>query len=309
MSQHEQSHYVQTQEYTSGPALPQLSALDPFCYSDDSISKRESIRATSHDYMEGDFVCPGFFQIVNPACFVYKFLPQDWRYDMRRTAQSILPFLYLGPLGCLRDREYLRKEGITLLFAVRDDRSAQARLVSGEKAATELGIEADFVDVTGNQELISMFPHAIRRINDHIASQDSSRLPADTPKKVLVFCESGNERSAAVVITYMMTMFSLDANMAMRVLQNRRFCVTIEDGLRQLLESFESILEAKRDVERVRRAAIANSGLAPSSATAPRKRNLADSHVDEVTEYSVTDMDESEERNGRRRVAPFQDRA
>lgn len=97
--------------------------------------------------------------------------------------------------------------------------------------------------------------------------------------------------------------------MAMRVLQNRRFCVTIEDGLRQLLESFESILEAKRDVERVRRAAIANSGLAPSSATAPRKRNLADSHVDEVTEYSVTDMDESEERNGRRRVAPFQDRA
>lgn len=308
MSQHEQSHYAQAQEYTAGPALPQISTLTPFCYSDDSMNKRESIRATSHDYKEGDFVCPRFFQIVNPARFVFEFLPQDWRYDMRRTAQSILPFLYLGPLGSIRDRDYLRQEGITLLLAVRNDRSVQARLVSGEKPATELGIEADFVDVASNQELISIFPRAIRRINDHIASQDNSRLPAHTPKKALVFCESGNERSAAVVITYMMTMFNLSASMGMRILQSRRFSVTIQDSLRLLLESFESILKAKRDIEKVGRAAIASPNL-PSPVTAPQKRNLADSRFGEVSEDSMMDMDESEEWNGRRPMAPFQDRS
>lgn len=308
MSQHEMSRYVQTQEYASAPGQQQAATLAPLGYSDDSMRKRESIKATSHDYQEGDFVCPGFFRLISPDCFVFKFISQDWHYDMRREAQPILPFLYLGPLGCVRDREYLRKEGITLLLAIRDKRSAQARLVSGERTAAELGIEADFVDVTGHQELISMFPRAIRRINDHLASQDHGKLPSHIPKKVLVFCESGNDRSAAVVITYMMAMFSLKAEKAMKAVQSQRFCVTLDEGWRQLFSSFETILEAKRDVEHVRRA---NSSRSHSSSKVSKKRNLEDSHVEEVKEGSVMDTDgnEYEDWEARKPVAPFQDRA
>lgn len=308
MSQHEMSHYVQTQEYGSAPGQQQPAALAPLGYSDDSMRNRESIKVTSHDYQEGDFVCPGFFRLIKPGCFVFKFTSQEWHYDMRREAQPILPFLYLGPLGCVRDREYLRKEGITLLLAIRDERSAQARVVSGERAAAELGIEADSVDVTGHQELISMFPRAIRRINDHIASQDHRNISSRTPRKVLVFCESGNDRSASVVITYMMAMFSLKADKAMKAVQSQRFCVTLDEGWRLLFSSFETILEAKRDVERVRRANLSRS---VSSSSASKKRNLDDSHVEEVMEGSMMDMDGSEYEGweARKPVAPFQDRA
>lgn len=306
MSQNEPSHYVQTQEYASAPHQQPMS-LAPLGYIDDSMRRRESIRATSHDYPEGDFVCPGFFRLIKPGCFVFKFISQEWSYDMRRAAQPILPFLYLGPLGCVRDREYIRKEGITLLLAIRDSRSAQARLVSGERTAAELGIEADFVDVTGHQELISMFPCAIRRINDHLASQDQSKLPAHMPRKVLVFCESGNDRSAAVVTTYMMAMFSMKAEKAMKAVQSQRFCVTLDDDWRLLFSSFETILEAKRDVERVRRANISRSH---SSSSVSKKRNLDDSCDEEVMEGSTMDMDGKEYENweARKPVAPFQDR-
>lgn len=309
MSQQEHSKYVQTQEYSSGNVQPYMPApFTPIYYDDEGIRKQGDIRVTTHGFQEGDFVCSGFFNMVKPDAFIHKFLSQDWHYDMRRVAQPILPFLYLGPLACSKDRDFLRREGFTLLLAIRNERSAQARLVSGEKVAAELGIIADSVDVSGNQELISMFPRAIRRINDHVSCQDQTRIPSSVPKKVLVFCESGNERSAAVVITYMMVMFSLDAGTALKLVQNRRFCVCIEDALRHLLGSFESILEAKRDVERVRRAAMMNASLAPPEIAVTRKRSFTDSRVDEETEHDMMDVDEELELDARKPMAPFQDR-
>lgn len=308
MSEKQTSQYVRSQEYTSGKIQPTLPASTLLCFGDGGPDTEQSIEISSHDFKEGDFVCPGFFEMVNPDCFVHRFLTQDWNYQMRRVAQPILPFLYLGPMACLRDREYLQKEGFTLLLAIRNQRSAQARLVSGDKAASELGIEADSVDVSGNQELITAFPRAIRRINDHIASQSRGGFGSPIQRKVLVFCESGNERSAAVLITYMMVMFNLDAMTALKTLQNRRFCVSIEDDLSQLLMSFESILEAKRDVERVRRVSIAESDIAPPLVSAPKKRTF-DSHVDEEMEDGVMDVDGSEEWDARKPMAPFQDRA
>lgn len=308
MSEREGSQYVRSQEYTSGKIQPIVSASTLSCFSDGGYTQEHSIEITSHDFKEGEFVCPGFFEMVNPDCFVQRFVTQDWHYGMRRVAQPILPFLYLGPMACLPDREYLRKEGFTLLLAIRNRRSAQARLVSGDKAAAELGIEADSVDVSDNQELISAFPRAIRRINDHVSSQGRGGFGSPIQRKVLVFCESGNERSAAVLITYMMVMFNMDATSALKILQNRRFCVCVEDDLGQLLVSFESILEAKRDVERVRRASIADSDLALPPVSAPKKRNLADSYDDEEMEDSFMDVDGSEEWDIRKPLAPFQDR-
>ena len=306
MSQEDQSQYVRTQEYTSGTVQPHISTFAPLCYDEDGSYGENGISITSHDFQEGDFVCPGFFERVNPECFAHRFLAEDWRYDMRRVAQPILPFLYLGPLACLKDREFLQREGFTLLLAIRNDRSAQARLVSGERAATALGIEADSVDVSGNQELISAFPRAIRRINDHIASPTQIGFGYPIRRKVLVFCESGNERSAAVLMAYLMVMLDLDARSAHRVVQDRRFCVSLEDALRHLLASFGSILEAKKDVERTRRTATANLGLVIPPVTESKKRSLDDSCVNEGDDM---DMDEYEELGiGRKPLAPFQDR-
>ena len=186
----------------------------------------------------------------------------NWRYEMRREAQTIFPFLYLGPISAARDLDFLQREGITMVVAVRDTLSAQAKLLSA-KAAISAGIESCTIDVSGNQELIAAFPRAIDTINAHLTkvyqmqqygngalqSQRHHEVPP-TPGKVLVFCESGNERSAAVVAAYVMAMFSLDLVRAIQIVQMQRFCVSFDDSMRYLLQSYEAILRAKRDVAR-----------------------------------------------------------
>lgn len=334
MSQDIRAHYVRTQEYTSAPKYPSGtiigSALGYFGhedYEDDNdtvIVDSKIFNPATHQFPEGDFVCPGFFRLAHMDGFTRRFKFNQWSYEMRREAQPIFPFLSLGPSSCLRDRESLCSQGFTLLLAIRNSQSAQARLVSGDKAAAELGVQADTIDVLDNRELISAFPRAIRRINDHLAGVDAdvssnTRTPQachlPLKKKVLVFCESGNERSAAVVIAYIMVMLNMDAGHATRLTQQHRFCVSIEDPLKRILLAFESILSAKRDVERTRRAntQTGTATLAPpavSSVLLSKKRSFADRRDDDA-DMSDADMDVDSEGDifsERKPIAPFQDR-
>ena len=184
----------------------------------------------------------------------------EWKYEQRRMAQQVLPFLYLGPMSAAKDRNFLQREGITLVIAVRNTMSAQAQLLRS-KAAQELGIDTKMIDVAGNQELIAAFPRAIEAINSHLSAmwqQDQARRTQtaatgqahlqSTPGKVLVFCESGNERSATLVTAYIMAMYSTDLIKAIQVVQAQRFAVAFDDSLRNLLLTYETILKAKRDV-------------------------------------------------------------
>ena len=182
---------------------------------------------------------------------------EDWKYESRREAQSILPFLYLGPSAAARDIEALKREKISFLLVVRNTRTAQARLLSGDKVANELGIESAAIDVDGNQELIAAFPKAVKVINSHLVTGyhlfnqvqrmrgTNDQWSSWTPKaKVLVFCESGNERSAAVVAAYIMAMYGTDLVAAIQYIQAQRFCVAFDDELKNLLLSYQHILEA-----------------------------------------------------------------
>lgn len=193
-------------------------------------------------------------------------LNQAWVYEDRRKAQQILDFLYLGPLSVVRDREWLKKEGITMLLAARDATMAQARLMSLEKAADELGIEAAYVDVAGRQELIRSFPATVAKINDHLlrvykrqaqqqvvtaADGQRQQVTAIDPStfrrgKVLVFCETGNERSAVVVAAYLMTMYGGDLVSVIQFISAQRFCTNFDEEAKLLLQSYGDILEAKR---------------------------------------------------------------
>ncbi|KAF7113703.1 hypothetical protein CNMCM5793_003059 [Aspergillus hiratsukae] len=318
MSEQETSHYVRTHEYISGSAKTRLTTSTPSFYDEDN-SLQEVICPTSHDFQEGEFACPGFFQMVNPEYFAHRVVAPDWEYMMRRQAQAILPFLYLGPVSCLKDKAWLAQEGFTLLLAIRNRRSAQARLVSGEKVGAELGIEADAIDVLDNQELIAAFPYAIRGINDHLVSSGAAVDSSAPGKKIFVFCESGNERSATVVIAYLMVMLNLNMAVASHLVQLRRFCICIEEPLRELLASFQSILEAKRDVQKAIQAPMSNSTLAVPQVTVSRKRSIADRLADEPTttdddmmgmdmDMNMNIMDDGSIDN-RKPLAPFQDRS
>ena len=336
MSQDEHISYAPTQEYSSTAKWPSGAAIsgignhayyntNPFDDREVAIIGKNAFSRSTHQFADDDFICHNFFSLARLNSYPRRFKYPEWVYESRRQAQEILPFLTLGPFSVLRDLDYLRSEGFTLLLAVRNQRSAQARLVSGEKAAAELGILAESIDVIDYQHLASEFPRAIRRINDHLAGVDGSALFAADPnvnfqssacpnKKIFVFCESGNERSAAVVIAYIMVMLNMDPARAVCTVHHCRSSVTVQDSMQRHLAAFHSILTAKRDVECAKRA-ISSAGTA-SLATSPAlfgnspvKRSFQDSMNDEDDESDEEMAVDGKEnmRAGRRGIAPFQD--
>ncbi|KAF3917337.1 hypothetical protein ABW21_db0200862 [Orbilia brochopaga] len=261
---------------------------------------------------------------------------QDWRYESRREAQQILPHLYLGPLAAAKNLDFLRRENITLLIAVRYHVTAQGGLLNAYKEIAkdpELSTKINFqcVDVSGNPELIASFPVASKAIDDHLyrfALPDFARRrldglpnPPPNPGKTLVYCESGNERSAAVCAAYIMQHIDCSAVQAIQVIQGRRFCVCFDDAMKYLLTGYEPIWMARRDVERqlaneravpqtISQLSLQDNGGAMESSFAPppkkSKRGIEEAYDEDGEEDDLNDHDAArfEKREG---VAPFSD--
>lgn len=335
-----EAHYVRTQEYSSltsslteSPsgtmicsAMALLARNGPQTENGNIVIDSKIFTPAGHEFAEGEFVCPGFFSLARLDGFIRRYMYDQWTYELRRQAQAILPFLFLGPSSCSKDYEFLRRQGITLLLSIRNRHSARAGLISGEKAAAEAGVQADAVDILDYQELISAFPRIIRRINDHLAGVDvevpvnpGAAQANDSPfkRKVLVFCESGNERSAGVVVAYIMVMLNMNAIQATKMVQEYRFCVNIGDPIMRILSSFDSILSAKRDVERSRRAHTQNGVAALAPPPVPpmllsSKRSFAVRQYDNDSDVDMAggDMEidgDDDLQSLRKSFAPFQD--
>ncbi|KAI1460343.1 phosphatases II [Annulohypoxylon moriforme] len=249
----------------------------------------------------------------------------NWTYESRRVAQPILDFVYLGPSSVARDREWLRKTGITMLLAARDSKMADIRLMATERVAQELGIQSEYVDVSGYNELIRSFPSVVRTINNHMLdvfrgqSIDSMKMQVEDDKmvipqesfrrgKVLVFCETGNDRSAGVVVAYLMSVFGLGMVEACQFVNFRRFCVSIADDLKHVLHSYEGILSAQRVVHQHELTNITNQGTGDSTKTRTKRRFDDTIDKDEemggVDEGVALDLDRF---MGRRSFVPFVD--
>lgn len=194
-----------------------------------------------------------------------------------------------------------------MLLVIRNTMTAAASLLSGDKVARELGIQAAAVDVAGNQELIAAFPRACKIINDHLIAQFRRAHSNGTPNpgspatgKVFVFCESGNERSAAVIAAYLMNMYNLDLISAIQYVQSQRFCVAFDDGLKNLLLNYEELLNAQRCVSAASMTAPLRS--VPIQAKPKRRR-------DEPTDDDEMSLDDSDHERfaGRGGFVPFQD--
>ncbi|KAI8630449.1 phosphatases II [Xylariaceae sp. FL1651] len=190
----------------------------------------------------------------------------NWTYESRRIAQPILDFLYLGPSTVVRNRQWLREQGITMLLAARDTRQAGLNFMVVDNVAQELGIEVKYVDVSGYHELIRAFPSAVRMINEHMvriyheqAVNDAANLDVQDGAmvinetnfrrgKVLVFCETGNDRSAGIVTAYLMAILGMNLVQACQFINYKRFCVSMEEDLKHTLKAYEDILLAQRTV-------------------------------------------------------------
>ncbi|KAI0907169.1 protein-tyrosine phosphatase-like protein [Ustulina deusta] len=245
-----------------------------------------------------------------------------WTYESRRVAQPILDYVYLGPSSVVRNRQWLRDEGITMILAARDARQAGLNIMVFDKLAQEMGIELQYVDVSGYQELIRAFPSAVRMINDHMLRiyheqavepshmnvQDGAMVihePTFKRGKVLVFCETGNDRSASVVSAYLMAVLGMSTVQVCQFINYKRFCVSMDEDLKHTLRAYEDILVAERTVHQHELA----SNIGPAQKKA--KRGI-DETVDDDGDDGMTGMHQyqSSDRDrflGRDKFKPFTD--
>jgi serine/threonine/tyrosine-interacting protein len=137
--------------------------------------------------------------------------------------------------------------------------------------------------------------------------------------KALVFCESGNEKAAAVVAAYLMeTLADFDHVKAMQVCQAQRFCVNFDDTLKNMLRSYCDILQAQRSVASSNSASAPitgfRNGAAPHGSTlrpqcaTKQKRTIESTREDEDVDMDIS-MDPSDAlRFMGRDSTPFQNR-
>lgn len=321
--------YAPAQTWSFRPPSPPRIIIPPPTLNSSGVPDLHVVQDASYDFESSGFNNAEFLQTVTYGNFMTTNNMLEWKYEQRRMAQQILPFLYLGPMSAAKDRNFLQREGVTMVIAVRNTKSAQAQLLRS-KAAQELGIDTKMIDVAGNQELIAAFPRAIEAINTHLSAmyqQDQVRRThaaaggqaplQSTPGRVLVFCESGNERSATLVTAYIMAMYATDLVKAIQIVQAQRFAVAFDDSLRNLLSTYEIILKAKRDVVQAdNRLLVVHGGVRDPGASVGNdngaakrsKRTFDDTNDDdmEVDGGNVhLDHGRFEMRDG---SAPFQDR-
>ena len=287
------------------------------------------VQDPTFDFESSGFANAEFLKRVTYGNFMTTNNMLEWKYEQRRMAQQILPFLYLGPMSAAKDKSFLQRAGITMVLVVRNTMSAQAKLL-GTRAAEEMGLDTKMIDVAGNQELIAAFPKAIELINVHLstvyqrdqASADQTMGLAQidrniTPGKVLVFCETGNERSAALVTAYIMAMYGTDLVKAIQIVQAQRFAVAFDDSLRNLLSTYEIMLQAKRDVVQANAGVSGSQGAVGSwnpvvegigGLSTSSKRSFDVAHDEEMDMDGRKEPMDDGRFDGRDGYAPFQDR-
>jgi len=159
--------------------------------------------------------------------------PQDveWKYEMRRECQEILPGLILGPLQAAKSLDILRGLGISHVVCIR---------VAKEAFSVKPRFPDDFkymvVDLADSEEqnLIRYFPAAKGFIDTAI--QGGGR--------VLVHCNGGISSSPAFVIMFVMQHFQISWEDALHYVQNRRYCISPNSGFITQIKEYEPIYKA-----------------------------------------------------------------
>lgn len=161
--------------------------------------------------------------------------PLDWKYEMRRDMQEILPNIYLGPYSASKNLQLLQSTGITHLVLIR---SAAERLI--KKAFPDKFIYNELVvtDII-TQNVISLFPQSKKFIDEAVQNGG----------KVLVFCMDGISRSPTFMIAYVMEHCGWDFQTSFVYVQNKRFCMNPNDGFKVQLKEYEPIFLARHQFQ------------------------------------------------------------
>ncbi|GAA5928618.1 hypothetical protein JCM3775_004583 [Rhodotorula graminis] len=155
----------------------------------------------------------------------------EWRYEMRREAQEILPGLYVGPFQPSWKREALKGLGITHILCIADPR--EAHLFKPRFPDDFVYLIQDIRDAD-DQNLIRIFPQAQMFIDSALSAGG----------RVYVHCGDGISRSPAIVTAYVMIKTGLNHEDAFAFVQSRRFCVAPRTEFVHQLEAYRPMVLA-----------------------------------------------------------------
>ena len=262
---------------TTGPftvvAEPHKSYTQTHSYDDKAIFEPDRIVIPPPD-VNYDGGTPAFhvpnvpdFDHINDSCGKSSFLQSirsvhkfqlrhrmlDWKYEDRRTAQPILPFLFLGPCSAAQNAAFVQTNGITFMVAVRNGFTASRlpRFLDPTSFRSAAGLESTTLDLDSAYDLARNVRRVVKSMNDHLERtcvQQPITSIHDIRGKILVFCESGNERSIVLVCAYLMFVYGVDAVTAIHVVQSQRFCIDVKDEMKNMLLDLDAILVAERQV-------------------------------------------------------------
>ncbi|KIY72487.1 phosphatases II [Cylindrobasidium torrendii FP15055 ss-10] len=159
----------------------------------------------------------------------------EWRYEMRRECQEILPSLWLGSFVISKSAQTMQALGITHIVCIRDTNEAFSVKPRFPEIFQYLTLD---VKDSEEQNLIRLFPQAKQFIDNARASGG----------KVFVHCNGGISMSPAFVVMYVMQAEKLSWEEALHLVQNRRYCISPNGGFLTQLKEYEAIYRAMHSV-------------------------------------------------------------
>jgi len=289
-----------TVPYTRRPPSPPFIAIPVQPHGSDTElmtirSRLESIDGGFMTEMERTVITQNAdLQAYNASVF--------WEYPMRHTAQKVTPWLYIGPRSIIKEKkDFVKEEGITKIVMVHE--SGLTRLMEGFARNTSQslgGVECSCIVADSAVHLIRQFPDIFQNINAHLVRvyQDQAVAGVDGADikrgKVLVVCQTGNDRANVVAAAYLMATYSCDMAEAVQFVCMNRFCCDFNEESKRALLSWGDIIRARSAVRNARiNAAVAEPQLNLSaSVTRGKKRTIheTDAMEEERDDQVVSSM-------------------
>lgn len=296
--------YAPNQPYNQSDVYqPHATILEPADFEADNSTLKLSFKPfqlTTAKYGDPTFLRAMSTTLLTPIAYITN--KYGWKYDARHKAQSILPFLYLGPASVARDANYITQNGITMVIAVRSAQSArfQPRWLDPSRFQACANLQTATFDVDGPFDLIQRIQPMLKVMTDHLQSHTLATQinnVTDIGGRILVFCESGNDRSPVLVAAYLMLVWGLAWHESLNLIHAFRFSVSLNGSMNDMLKTWEGIVGAERDTAH----AVGDSGSNVIGSSRKAKRTLDDAYDSDET---MTDEVEVATRPG---VSPFVD--
>jgi serine/threonine/tyrosine-interacting protein len=153
----------------------------------------------------------------------------SWSYEDRSTCQEIIPRVWLGPYQVVKNNSLLQQLGITDIVFVRSSLPGpeQTLLNPALTVLPSQVIQMDDNTVSSSLKIFSFFENFLRE-----------RLQESEQNVVLVVGLAGINRSASLLVAYIIKKQQMSVEQAIQTLTDRRRCVSISFSLRRQLAEF-----------------------------------------------------------------------